>query len=264
MALFTLVSASGSPGVTATALGLALTWPRPVVLVEADPSGGSAILAGFYRGAIDHPGLVDLIAAQRNGVLAETLPKVTLDVPESKARILFGSFGHEQATGLATLWEPLLLVLRAIATDGQDVLVDAGRLGLHGWPRPLVSHSDVTGLVVRSNLPALVAARSWAQSIATDVIPGHEAQLIVSGPGRPYQPQEISRALALPVLGSVAWDPDSAAVYAEGAELRGVRRGAAERAFASGGYLRSLHGLGAALRSLADRSGALGAGQEVR
>lgn len=36
MAIVALVSASGSPGVTATALGLALLWPRPVMLVEAD------------------------------------------------------------------------------------------------------------------------------------------------------------------------------------------------------------------------------------
>ena len=42
MAVIALTSASGSPGVTTTALGLALLWPRPVLLVEADPTGGSA------------------------------------------------------------------------------------------------------------------------------------------------------------------------------------------------------------------------------
>ena len=41
MAVIALASASGSPGVTTTALGLALLWPRPVLLVEADPTGGS-------------------------------------------------------------------------------------------------------------------------------------------------------------------------------------------------------------------------------
>ena len=47
MPVFTIASVSGSLGVTTLAVGLALTWPRPVVLVEADPSGGSAILAGY-------------------------------------------------------------------------------------------------------------------------------------------------------------------------------------------------------------------------
>ena len=46
MAVVCLTSASGSPGVTATAVGLAFCWPRPVLLVEADPTGGSGILAG--------------------------------------------------------------------------------------------------------------------------------------------------------------------------------------------------------------------------
>ena len=52
MAVIALGSAAGSPGVTTSALGLALTWPRPVLLIEADPTGGSAILAGFFRGIL--------------------------------------------------------------------------------------------------------------------------------------------------------------------------------------------------------------------
>ena len=51
MAVIALTSASGSPGVTTTALGLALSWPRPVLLVEADPTGASGLLAGYFRGA---------------------------------------------------------------------------------------------------------------------------------------------------------------------------------------------------------------------
>ena len=47
MAVIALASASGSPGVTTTALGLALLWPRPVLLVEADPTGGSGLAGGL-------------------------------------------------------------------------------------------------------------------------------------------------------------------------------------------------------------------------
>ena len=50
MAIVCLTSASGSPGVTTTAVGMAFSWPRPVLLVEADPTGGSGVLAGFLRG----------------------------------------------------------------------------------------------------------------------------------------------------------------------------------------------------------------------
>ena len=47
MAVVCLTSASGSPGVTTTAVGIAFCWPRPVLLVEADPTGGSGVLAGI-------------------------------------------------------------------------------------------------------------------------------------------------------------------------------------------------------------------------
>ena len=61
MAVVALTSASGSPGVTTTAVGLALTWPRPVLLIEADPTGGSGVLAGYFRGTREYDvGLIEL------------------------------------------------------------------------------------------------------------------------------------------------------------------------------------------------------------
>jgi cellulose biosynthesis protein BcsQ len=60
MSVIALCSASGAPGVTTTAVGLALLWPRPVLLVEADPAGGS-VLAGWFRGQREYTqGLLDL------------------------------------------------------------------------------------------------------------------------------------------------------------------------------------------------------------
>ena len=74
MAVIVLVSAAGSPGVTTSALALALGWPRPVVVVEADPTGGSAVLAGYFRGATAPAGgLLDLVWAERESRLAEAL-----------------------------------------------------------------------------------------------------------------------------------------------------------------------------------------------
>ena len=71
MALIVLTSASGSPGVTTAALGLALTWHRPVLLVEADPTGGSALLAGYFRGqSTPTQTLIDLAFAHRAGAQA--------------------------------------------------------------------------------------------------------------------------------------------------------------------------------------------------
>jgi hypothetical protein len=241
MAVYTLVSASGSPGVTSTVLGLATVWPRPVIVVEADPTGGSAILAGFFRGQVRPAGLVDLVPAQRAGLLAATLTRIAYPIPDTSASVLVGAHSHEQALGLSQLWEPLAEVLRDLASDGADVIVDAGRLGLEGSATPLVERSDLTLLVARSNLPAVVGARSWAESLAEGVVPGHQAQLLLVGVGRPYAAGEVSRALGLPVLGGVEWDPDRAAVFSDGASAPQSRwRKDAGAAFAASGYVRSI------------------------
>ena len=262
MALITLTSASGAPGVTTTTLALAACWPRPCLLVEADPSGSSALLAGYWRGTRDHTGVVDLVKAHRAGVLADALLRMAMPVEGTQASVIIGSRSHEQAAGLSRLWEPLTQVLRDLAARDQDVLVDAGRLGLEGSPAPLVGQADVTVLVARSTLVAVAGARSWALSLQEGAGPGHEVRLLLVGAGRPYSAGEVSRALGVGVVGSIGWDPARAAVFSHGDPLpapRGLRRlrggpDAARAAFAASGYQRSIHAAGEALRAVVERS----------
>lgn len=95
MALVVLASASGAPGVTTTALGLAMRWPRPVVLVDADPVGGSPVLAGLFQGAVAHPdAMVQLVLAQREGRLGEALPTSLLVLEDTNASVLVGPRSH--------------------------------------------------------------------------------------------------------------------------------------------------------------------------
>lgn len=255
--LITLVSAAGSPGVTTTALALALRWPRPVLLVEADPTGGSGMLAGFFRAQLDQPGMVDLVIAHRSDLLADALPKLLVPLADSKASVLVGVRTHEQASGVAQLWSPLLGVLRGLDPAATDVIVDAGRLGLNGWPVPLVSGSDITLLLTYSDLPGLAPARSWAAALAAEDAPGHATRLLVVGEGRPYGAREVSRTLGVPVLGSVGWAPALARVFSHG-ELpptpswwRRFRRGelVAGAAFESSAYIKSIDAIGETLRS---------------
>lgn len=262
MALITLTSASGAPGVTTTALGLASCWPRPCLLVEADPSGSSALLAGYWRGTRDHTGVVDLVKAHRAGVLADALLRMAMPIDGTQAAVIIGSRSHEQSAGLSRLWEPLTVVLRDLAARDQDVIVDAGRLGLEGSPAPLIDQADVTVLVARSSLVAVAGARSWALSLLDGSAPGHELRLLLVGAGRPYSAGEVSRALGVAMVGSIGWDPARAAVFSDGAALpepRGLRRltggaDAARRAFAASGYQRSVQVAGEALRAVVERS----------
>lgn len=214
MAIIVFASASGSPGVTTTVLGLALGWPRPVVVVEADPTGASSILAGFFQGQLEHSGgLIELVMAQREDAVAAELPHQLLDIPGSQARLLPGSRSHAQAGSLVGLWPELLEALRGLDPMGQDVLVDAGRLGLVGSPAPLLFGADLTVLVTRSTLPALIGASSWARALAeqTEATPTRCGVLVV-GEHQPYSAREVCDVLGLGLVAKLPWDRRSAAV----------------------------------------------------
>lgn len=250
MALITLASACGAPGVTTTALGLALAWPRPVVLVEADPSGGSAILAGYCRGEVAHDrGLVNLAMAHRGGEdLSDALPGVLMRLPGTGVDLLAGLRSHAQAASAAVLWDPLAVALSALDRAGTDVIVDAGRLGLAGAPLPLLRAAGVALLVTRTTLPALAGARSWAKSLGEELTAAAGASavgLLLVGEGHPYTAREITGVLGLPVLASVAWDPVSAETFHLGS--------APGRRFEQAALARSLR---AAVSAITTRAGA--------
>src|SRR5689334_6097714 len=125
MAVITLTSAAGSPGVTTTAVAMALGWPRPVVLVEADPTGGLGILAGFLHGDREYDGgLTNVARSPRN---LEDAVRDNLRPLGSTSMLLSGLRGHHQAAALRDLWQPLLAVLAGLEASGLDAIVDAGR-----------------------------------------------------------------------------------------------------------------------------------------
>ena len=153
MAVVVLASAGHAPGVTTTALGLALTWPRSALLVDADRTPTQAVLAGYLRGA--HPGQHGLgrllQAAREQRPLAEVVDAELLELPPvpatgRAARFLPG-FPHPGVVGLfGATWPDLMAVL---AARPGDVLIDAGRIGAEGLPAGRKSRrsprSDVTG-----------------------------------------------------------------------------------------------------------------------
>ena len=245
MALIVLASASGAPGVTTTALGLALTWPRPVVLVDADPVGGSAVLAGYFQGAVaPNDAAVELVLAHRDGRLSSALAHVLMKVPDTEhVWMLPGPRSHQQAASLADLWAPLGSELRGLEHNGQDVIVDAGRLGMMHSPTPLIDAADLALLVTRSDLPALAAARQWASDWSTAAAEGTGAMTVAGllvGEGKPYRRGEVAKVLGIPMVESVAWDEQAAAVLSQGAQP--PRRGMDASAL-----VRSLHAVTAAV-----------------
>lgn len=222
MALIVLASAQGSPGVTTTALGLALAWPIPCLLIDADPTGASAISAGYFRGGKDIAAaatLIDLAISHRSDRLEKDLPAAAMMIPGTTVSFIPGASSHTQAPSLTTLWRPLAHALIQLERTGQDVIVDAGRLGLVGSPQPLIDAADLMLLTLRSDLPALAGARSWAQSLRED-FERRAAQTrlgaLLIGPGDPYQGREIAKVLRVPIVAEVIFDPAAAAVLSRG------------------------------------------------
>ena len=148
MALIALASATGSPGVSTTALGLALNWPRPVVLVEADPNGGSSLLAGYFRGVRGYTGgLIELALSATS--LHDDLADLVEPIEGTDVSFLAGTRSYAQATALSDLWAPLAAELIDLERTGQDAVVDCGRLGHLGSPEPLLAAADLALLVTR-------------------------------------------------------------------------------------------------------------------
>lgn len=222
MALIVLTSANGSPGVTTTALALAMAWARPTLLIEADPTGASAIGSGYFAGHFQPDAtIVDLALANRQGTLEESLPTLVTTIPGTRVDFLPGPLRHSQAASLDYLWEPLSATLRALERNGMDVIVDAGRLGLTGSPMKLMAAADLTLLLTRNTLPALVAAASWAPLLRdTFTHAGAEqnlaALMIDSGRSREHPVREAAQVLQMPYLATVSWDPRCAQVYSMG------------------------------------------------
>ncbi len=230
MTLTVLVSASGAPGVTTSAFGVALSRTRPTLLVDADPTGGSPILAGWFHGRPPHHrGLVDLAMAQAYGDLRAAIPEVVMRVPDTEIDLISGVRSHTHAPAVAAIWPDLARVLAELDGSGTDVIVDAGRLGLAHAPQPILDAADAVLLTCRATLPAISAAREWARSLLdrfTAVGMGHHLGLLLVGPGRPFGTAEIKSVLGLPPVATLPWDPASAQAIHLGEASRRLQRGA--------------------------------------
>lgn len=226
MTLIVLASASGAPGVSVTALGLALAWSRDVTLVDADANPSQSLLAGYLRGRAAHgPGLLGVAQAHRElGDLAGAVVehRIPLPVPPAReplaevARHFLPGFAHLQAVdSFAGVWGPFARALRGASFDS---IVDAGRLGRHGLPEALVEAAHQVAVVTRTSLPALAALRLYLPPLVEQAGVG-SVGLVLIGPGRPYEAGEIADQFGVPVLAEIDWQPTAATDLAEGHRL---------------------------------------------
>ena len=110
----------------------------------------------------------------------------------------------------------------------------------------MLGAANLVLLVMRTDLVALSAARSWAETLRDELEHAGRGrvQALLVGEGRPYRRREIEKVLGLPVLASLAWDPTGAAVFSQGATP--------PRRFVGSGLPRSLRAARAAIEATLD------------
>lgn len=243
MAIVLVTSASGAPGVTSTAVGLALVWPSTVMLADCDRTPAQAVLAGYLRGTdASGIGLTGLARAHREGrPLAQAIANETIPLAMGEVRRTFlPGFATPGAAQLfSQAWAGLGDAFDALSRAGVDVIVDVGRIGPQGPPPGLLTHADSVLVVTRTNLPALSGLRLHLP-VLTDSLERLRGTvtglgIVLVGEGQPYSSKEISDLLGSPVAGALPYDATAAAVLGEGTDE--------PRRYGDSRYIRSLRTL---------------------
>lgn len=196
-----VLAGKGSPGATTVAVALMLSWPGPVLLVDADPGGGD-VAPGLLAGRADtQSGLLSWVVATRHLPALEAtggLVEPVLALPEAgDAWVLPGLQSAGQAGALTGGgWMRLATaVQRCRSVLGRDVVVDVGRLGeASGWP--LIAACDVVMLVARPTARSVQGAKAAADLLRARLGDLDAVRLLVNGAG-PYPPGQVAQQLGI-------------------------------------------------------------------
>lgn len=238
MTITVLTSASGSPGVTTTALGVTLQWPDSCLLVDGDYQ--QAVLTGYLQGRyLTSNGMVHVINAARiNPDVEEAVWRQSIPLPDDqkdgRRRLLLPGLKTGQAgNALYQSWPAVAGALRELSGGaGIDVVVDYGRMTWQGVHPALIDVATHVLLMIQPTMRSCGAAY-WAAQRLVEQAHDHGAAakmgLLVrrptlaaaalTGPGREelgFSDGEIEQFLPLPVRASVVHDLGKARLLSEG------------------------------------------------
>lgn len=214
MALISVVSAKGSPGVTAATVAMAALWPTDCLLADLDPAGGDLALRytdpqGVLLRTDD--GLVSLGAAMRRGAGTDITPH--LQQVSGGLDVLVGVSSPEQAVGLGPVWHTLG---SALAASDVDVLADCGRFVPGSPTTSVLEASGAVVFVTALEVTALAHLRERLRGLSQQLGFGRPGAtpvgVIVRAPERQgsaagdVQRLLDSSGLLVPVVGQVAED----------------------------------------------------------
>lgn len=229
MTLFAFASAHGSPGVTATAMGLAAAWRattgRDVLVIEADPDGG--VLASRFAELRADRTLADVAVGVRRSFNIDAVAGVARHVWGGVPVVVSPPSAEQTHSALSAGGDGLAAGLAAAAS--LDVLADVGRLTVRSPALLVARRALATVFVARPTFEAAASLAARAPELrAHGCVPG-----VVLVGDQPYAPSDFEAAVAMPVIGLLPHDPRAAAVFAGGpGSERLVRRSLLSRSLA--------------------------------
>jgi MinD-like ATPase involved in chromosome partitioning or flagellar assembly len=221
MTVVAVTGGKAGPGATTAALALGLSWPGPVLLVDADPCGGDMV-PGMLPGRVGtERGLLSwLVATRRLAVLeaAGALAEHVVALPEAPQVWLMPGVQHAgQAQPLVSGgWERLARVMeRQPSAGGRDVVVDTGRLS-PGACWPVLAVADQILLTVRPTARCVQGASGAVDQLRKHLGDLGLVRLLICGAGE-YGAKDVSAQLGVRLAGALPQDRAAAAVLTEGA-----------------------------------------------
>jgi hypothetical protein len=191
MSMIVVASAKGAPGVSTLAWELVARWPRGVVGIEADISGGSWSL----RYGLSHePGLVSL-TAERSPISWDFVVEHSHTLG-AQGRVVCAPPGHEVAPVL-TLLEPRLRAW----PQSLDVVVDVGRI--NNAVKGLCRQAELVVMVARNEISEIGSLQRICSDLVTS---GCRVKLVVVGE-QPHDPEEIAHTCGVALLEVLSFDP---------------------------------------------------------
>lgn len=233
MSVLTLASFGTSPGVTTAAVAMTLSWPRPVLLVEADASKPSSVLAGWLQGSIPaDSGLIGVAQASFHRTISEQDvwdQAVELSGAEATtARWVLPAIAEPRAArGMRSFWADLFAVLRRISEQDVDVIIDAGRAEAPYGRESLWTEADHLNVVLRSDLVSVAATRSYLPELVTARAErgiGDSLSLtLVEDRAQRLPSKDVATVLGAPVRGRLPHAAEAAAHFGGGARVSHLR-----------------------------------------
>jgi hypothetical protein len=225
MTVIAVASVKGTVGATVVAAGLAaaVAERRPVVLVEADPSGGS--LAGVCPQLLPAPGL-ELLANDRDVLSDERFASVCQMLARVPV-IVAPADGFRSWVSVAT---PRNLWWSALARRNITVIIDVGRLGGGSPSWPIVELADRVLIVTPPSPLGLAMGLEWCEQggrvapAVAGVDPAVCRLVAVQPPVRRrdasvFDVGEVRAQAGSWLAGAFPWDPTAVDLLFRGAEL---------------------------------------------